>query len=190
MNADRPLSKLDGARSTGHHSWLARCPGHNDRHPSLSIRELPDGRVLVHDFAGCSVEDVLAAVGLEFDALYPPRAIDHRLPPERRPFSACDVLRASATEALVAAVVSADIIAGCLPDRRDHDRLVTASSRIRAAVEVDYEMFCVDYRGACIPDGYVGFAETIRQWPDASELHGSPLDGLSSAQLFLAWSFN
>ena len=86
MTAELILSKLDGVRQTGADSWLARCPAHDDRRPSLSIRELPDGRVLLHDFAGCSVEDVLAAVGLDFDVLYPPSAIDDRRPPERRPF--------------------------------------------------------------------------------------------------------
>jgi hypothetical protein len=32
---------------------------------------LDDGRVLVHDFAGCSVEEVLSAVGLTFESQLP-----------------------------------------------------------------------------------------------------------------------
>src|SRR5580765_7266512 len=67
MTAELLLSKLDGVRSRGPDAWLARCPAHDDRRPSLSIRELPDGRLLVHDFAGCSVEDVLTALGLDLD---------------------------------------------------------------------------------------------------------------------------
>lgn len=50
---------------------MARCPGHEDRSPSLSIRELDDGALLLHCFAGCQASDVLAAVGLEFRDLYP-----------------------------------------------------------------------------------------------------------------------
>ena len=43
--------------------WKARCPSHEDRSPSLSIRR---GRRwwLTHCFAGCTVEQVCAAVGL------------------------------------------------------------------------------------------------------------------------------
>ena len=46
-------------------------PEHDDRHPSLSVREKPDGTVLIHCHAGCSAEDVLAEKGLTFAALYP-----------------------------------------------------------------------------------------------------------------------
>ena len=52
---------------------------------------LEDGRVLVHCFAGCGVSEILGAVGLDFDALFPPKPIDHA-PPMRRPFPAADVL--------------------------------------------------------------------------------------------------
>lgn len=38
------------------------CPAHNDRAPSLSIRELDDGRALLHCFAGCAYPEILAAV--------------------------------------------------------------------------------------------------------------------------------
>jgi putative DNA primase/helicase len=50
-----------GGRKTGC-SWLARCPAHDDREPSLSIREADDGKVLVHCHAGCEQEHVIAAL--------------------------------------------------------------------------------------------------------------------------------
>ena len=136
MSADVLLSKLVGVRATGrNHQWLARCSAHDDCQPSLSIRELDDGRILLHCFAGCSAREVLDAAGLDFDALYPERAIDHRRPPERRPFPAADMLCAVATETLVAAIVSADMVDGYLPDARDHARLVIAAGRLLAAVQ-------------------------------------------------------
>lgn len=49
------LARLDGVRETARGSWVARCPAHEDRKPSLAIRELNDGTVLVHCFAGCDV---------------------------------------------------------------------------------------------------------------------------------------
>lgn len=66
------LSRLDQYRETGKGQYLARCPAHDDRSPSLSIKELPDGRILINCFAGCGALDVITAVGLDWDALFPP----------------------------------------------------------------------------------------------------------------------
>jgi len=51
-------------------SWQARCPAHEDRSPSLSIREGDDGRVLVHCFAGCDLERILQALDLSVSELF------------------------------------------------------------------------------------------------------------------------
>lgn len=69
---ERLLSRLDGTRETGPGRWMARCPAHNDGRPSLSVREVEDGLVLVHCFAWCSVGSVVAAVGLDLSDLFPP----------------------------------------------------------------------------------------------------------------------
>jgi putative DNA primase/helicase len=42
--------------------WLGRCPAHDDRCPSLSIKAVED-RILLHCFAGCSYEAITAALG-------------------------------------------------------------------------------------------------------------------------------
>lgn len=51
MTAEEIAKGLGGGR-TGN-GWTARCPAHEDRNPSLSIREGREGRVLVKCFAGC-----------------------------------------------------------------------------------------------------------------------------------------
>ena len=43
-------------------TWMARCPAHKDRDPSLSITASNDGKVLVHCHAGCCQRDVIAAL--------------------------------------------------------------------------------------------------------------------------------
>jgi hypothetical protein len=58
------------ARRAGQGRWQARCPAHADRSPSLSIREGKDGLVLVHCFAGCSLEAILVALGLAHRDLF------------------------------------------------------------------------------------------------------------------------
>jgi hypothetical protein len=72
------------ARKSGA-GWIARCPAHQDKSPSLSIRE-QDGRVLVHCFSGCSQADVIDA--LRHQGLWPERSEpgERRAPvdPDRR----------------------------------------------------------------------------------------------------------
>ena len=135
MNVDALLSRLNGVKRTGKDRWLARCPAHDDKSPSLSIRELPDGRILLHDFASCSIEEILNSVELTFDALFPERAIGNHIPRERRPFNSSDVLAALTFEINVASIIldrmvnDKDITAG------DWLRFKTAADRIRSAKE-------------------------------------------------------
>lgn len=55
-----------GARPAGPGRWLARCPAHDDRRPSLGIAEGDGGRVLCHCWAGCDTAAVLAAIGMSW----------------------------------------------------------------------------------------------------------------------------
>ena len=136
MSADTLLSRLEKVRRTGPGRWQARCPAHDDRHPSLALRELEDGRVLLHCFAGCEAENVLAAVGLEFDALFPPKPIGDHVKRERRPFYAHDVLACVAAEALIASIAASDLAAGKSLSDTDRERLMVAASRLGHAAEM------------------------------------------------------
>jgi putative DNA primase/helicase len=49
--------------------WIAKCPAHEDRQPSLSINEGADGRVLLKCFAGCTTDNIVSAVGLTVSQL-------------------------------------------------------------------------------------------------------------------------
>jgi hypothetical protein len=53
------IAKALGGRKAGS-DWSARCPAHNDRRPSLSVRDTGDGKVLVRCHAGCDQDDVIA----------------------------------------------------------------------------------------------------------------------------------
>lgn len=61
---DRLLERLPSPARRSGDGWAARCPAHDDRVPSLSIRVGADGRALVKCQAGCTLEQVLAAVQL------------------------------------------------------------------------------------------------------------------------------
>lgn len=84
-NLNNFLGRLEGVRRTGEGRWLCRCPAHQDRTPSLTVRETDDDRLLVHCFAGCAFEDVLAAVGMEPADLMPEKLHGHKRPWEGVP---------------------------------------------------------------------------------------------------------
>ena len=105
--SEKVLDRLAGLRQSAPGRWIARCPAHEDRSPSLSIRELEDGRVLLHCFAGCGAGDVLAAIGLRMGDLFD-KPIAHHLPPVRGGFSARELLELNAHEATVVALLASD----------------------------------------------------------------------------------
>jgi putative DNA primase/helicase len=76
------LAHALGGRKAGD-GWVARCPGHDDKTPSLSIRDADDGKLLVYCFAGCASEEVIGA--LRDRGLWPTgsRAIDKTSRPSR-----------------------------------------------------------------------------------------------------------
>lgn len=59
MTAGSIARELHGRKSGA--GWSCRCPAHDDREPSLSIREV-DGKVLVHCHAGCDQQTVVDAL--------------------------------------------------------------------------------------------------------------------------------
>ena len=127
--ADKFLPALSGVKRTGPGKWIACCPAHEDRHPSLSVRERDDGALLLICRAGCEVGDVVGAVGLDIADLFPPRDSTPGAgrKPDRRPFNAGDLIDLAASEAGIAALVACDILAG---KDADIDRLLIAASRL------------------------------------------------------------
>jgi putative DNA primase/helicase len=81
--AGRVLAALEaggmGVQAAGAAQWKSRCPAHGGRSRNLSIREEPDGTVLLHchrvdeSGRGCSAKEVVQAIGLQFRDLFPPR---------------------------------------------------------------------------------------------------------------------
>jgi len=58
------------AKSSGNR-WVAKCPAHEDKTPSLSITEGSDGRALLKCFAGCEFDAILSALGMRAADLFP-----------------------------------------------------------------------------------------------------------------------
>lgn len=132
--AAKILTCLQQVRQTGPSTWIARCPAHEDRRPSLAIRADED-RVLMHCFAGCEIGDVLVAVGLCLSDLFNSPAT-YCTAGLTRPFPAMDALRALAFEAVVVSVAARQMRGGHIPTAPELARLEVAVERFQRAVEV------------------------------------------------------
>jgi putative DNA primase/helicase len=70
MQLQTLLDRLEGVRKQGQ-CFTALCPSHKDTNNSLSFRIGSDGRILIHCFAGCEPEEIVAAMGLRMSDLFP-----------------------------------------------------------------------------------------------------------------------
>ena len=131
MSAAKLLDRLERVRRTGPSRWLAGCPAHQDRSPSLSIHELDDGRVLIHCFAGCGAIEVLDSLGLDWSALFPEKlsnvASSHSKIPAR------DLLEILDHEIVVASIILRDVLGARAVNNAQWSRLAQAAARIGKA---------------------------------------------------------
>jgi hypothetical protein len=127
MKINELLGALTKVRKTGPDRWVACCPAHEDRSPSLTIAVKPD-TILLHCFSGCDTESILGAVGMTFSDLYPDH--DRLVKPSR--INPRDAIEALAFESLVI-VASAGTMRQRNLTEKEMARLVQASSRIQAA---------------------------------------------------------
>ena len=62
-------SHFKNVKKTGNNQYMAACPAHNDKDPSLSIT-LENDNLLLYCFAGCLYDDILNAVNLKNSDLF------------------------------------------------------------------------------------------------------------------------
>lgn len=85
------LAALPSARRNGD-GYKAKCPAHQDRTPSLSVSVGDDDRVLLHCFAGCPTETVVAELGLKPSDLFFPTPTAPKVRPAWRIVATYDYL--------------------------------------------------------------------------------------------------
>jgi len=71
MTADEVAAKIGGGREKREGTrWRMPCPAHPDHTPSLDVSEGRDGRVMVMCRAGCELEAILVAGGVDWSDLF------------------------------------------------------------------------------------------------------------------------
>jgi hypothetical protein len=133
MAIDNVLSKLSSVKKKGPGKWSACCPAHEDRSPSLSIQEVGDGRVLLYCFGGCNVHDVLCAMGLGIEELFPPPEKNSKFV-RRGTFSKREIIEALGKELTVAWTLLQDISTGRPLGETDRERAAIAAKRCAALI--------------------------------------------------------
>lgn len=137
MTAEILLQRLEKVKKTGLDKWSACCPAHDDKGPSLAVREVDRGRILIHCFAGCSFGEILDSLGMTPNDLYPDKVLNaHSIKPVHRPWSAHDALFGTAYESVVLLQIANLLATGVPLTDADHIRLRLATTRIQRAYEV------------------------------------------------------
>jgi hypothetical protein len=134
MNINDFLGYFEKSYRSGKDEYQCLCPAHNDKTASLSIKNLPDERILIHCFAGCAANDILGAVGLTFDDIVPKRLGDFK--PVSKPFNPYAVLKSISNETLLVALAGLEVANGKTLPQEDKDRLMIAVNRLREAYQI------------------------------------------------------
>lgn len=131
-NINKILNGLNGVKSTGKNKWVARCCAHEDRSPSLAIKELDNGNILLKCFAGCSVNEIVGALGLELSDLFSEKIVKR----ENRPFDPCQILECLKDESLILVLAANDMVNGVYMNEDSVRRVHMAHERITAAYDL------------------------------------------------------
>jgi len=124
------LNRLDGVKTNGSFKWLAKCPAHNDRSPSLAIK-LVDDRILIHCFAGCSVQAVLDAIGLDMVDLFSERIANPGASKPKAPrFSPYELFPLLIQEAVILALAFDAVVSGDALADTDKQRAIQAFNAV------------------------------------------------------------
>ena len=133
MIADRILNCLTKVKQTGTGRWIACCPAHDDKNPSLALREVGD-RLLIHCFAGCPAYEIISALGLELSDLFPEKIDVSGGKPLSKPFPAADILHCLNGEVIFLIVCAEALAKGKKLEKLDKERLYLSATRFRAAM--------------------------------------------------------
>jgi hypothetical protein len=175
------LDRLDKVSDKGGGQYMACCPAHGDKSPSLSVKIRDDGRVLIHCFAGCDTESILNAMGLAFTDLFPDRPKSHRYKPTRSRISPRDALTILDREAMVVGVIAGDILEHREVDEATFDWLAQAIARIGRVRGAGCDMSDqsdrisrlvgeADHSGAVVLDDTRDFIRRFCVFPDSHSL--------------------
>lgn len=138
MTIETLLTRLQKVKRRSNNSWLACCPAHLDKTPSLSIKD-DGGKILLHCFGqGCGVDSIAAAIGLDLSDLFPPTENyindQGKKIQQRATHDASNVLFGLVLEVVAVEIICEELANAIGIDEFTKARLKLASERMRSAV--------------------------------------------------------
>ncbi|MES1195352.1 MAG: DNA primase [Steroidobacter sp.] len=131
------LGRLQRVKQVAPNRWVGGCPCHNANGQALSIRELDDGRILMHDFGGCATTDILATLGLTASDLFPERLGHHFKPVRPNHWHARSEAFMALKDDVVFIALCADAVANNdVLSESDRTRAFEVAGRIRSAARM------------------------------------------------------
>jgi DNA primase len=130
------LNKLNKVKRTSTNQYIACCPAHDDKSPSLSITDKGDGKILINCYAGCGTEDVLDSIGMSFEDIMPPKVIEHKVAPIKQKVYASDALKVIQLESRIVIMAAYELKRNKPMTEQDLARLELAMERINIASEM------------------------------------------------------
>ena len=142
---DKFLDRLDKVRKSGK-GWIACCPAHADKSPSLNLTEAPDGKVLIHCFAGCYPSEICNALGLDEQDMFPPKPEPIYSPgtpaPEPKPYFSRQHRDDLELQVWFVAVVTASIRRR---ERVSEKDMETYRASLKSLAEARWGLFCANH---------------------------------------------
>lgn len=131
-NLELLLSRLEKVKRNGDQSWMACCPAHDDKDPSMAITETDAGKVLLKCFCGCSAPEIMNALGLPMSVLFHPESkkYNYNVDNLRQRVRERQFMRDVAKDAMLVAMAASHIRNGkpCTDD--DVSLLIDISNRL------------------------------------------------------------
>lgn len=109
-NLHEVIGRLSKVRRIGEGRYVACCPVHSDKSPSLSVTQKTDGIILAHCFGcGAGGVDICNALGIDPASLFPPTDNPKYEKRNRNGFSAWQLLNVLRTDLIRLLVVANDL---------------------------------------------------------------------------------
>ncbi|MCO6428240.1 CHC2 zinc finger domain-containing protein [Nitrosomonas communis] len=131
------LPHLQKVKRVGEGRYLACCPVHDDKNPSMTVTVKPDGVVVMYCHAcGAKGLDIVNALGIDPSALFPLADNPRYEKQQRSGFSAWQLLHALEKDLLVVLIAINDfLLNGKKPCQSDVDYLTDVCKRINEALQ-------------------------------------------------------
>ena len=127
---DRVLAYLPDAKPSGRDRWRTWCRACGGNTSALSVGVGDGDSVLLKCWKGCTVEEVIGAIGLEMHDLFPPKFTASAPMRRRRLLTAGQALELLNDEAQLIALAGSNIGHGIELTDADRDRVLQAAGRI------------------------------------------------------------